>query len=105
MKCGFYFPLSKDLSVLRVKKQMREEALPLAYLQTLFHLDDMDNLIKLLIAVGELGRVNIESLELAWESRSDSECKWDEPQDSEERSSILPTLPTLHAVRCIQLLK
>jgi hypothetical protein len=99
---GFYFPLSKDISILRVNRQMRQEALPLAYRRTLFHLDDMDDLIKLLIAVGEIGRANIESLELAWESRADSECKWDENPDSVEH---VLTLPTLHVVKCVQLLK
>merc|ERR1711939_1302572 len=67
---GFYFPLS-SLAMLRVNKQMRQEALPLAYRRTVFHLDDMDDLIRLLIAVGDIGRDNIESLELAWQSRAD----------------------------------
>ena len=99
---GFYFPLSKDLSILRVNRQMRQEALPLAYRRTVFHLDDMDDLIRLLIAVGKIGRANIESVELAWESRTDSECKWNEAPDSEEN---FLTLPTLHVDKCVQLLK
>jgi hypothetical protein len=99
---GFYFPLSKELTVLRVNRQMRQEALPLAYRRTVFHLNDMDDLIKLLIAVGKIGRDSIESLELTWESRADSECKWDEASDSEDPSL---TLPTLHVVKCVQLLK
>ncbi len=99
---GFYFPLSKELTVLRVDRQMRQEALPLAYRRTVFHLDDMDDLIKLLIAVGKIGRDNIESLELTWQSRADSECKWDEASDCEDPSL---TLPTLHVVKCVQLLK
>ena len=37
----------------------------LAYHRTVFHLDDMDDLIKRLIAVSDIGRDNIESLELA----------------------------------------
>jgi len=72
---GFYFPLSNDLVVLRVNRQMRQEALPFVYRSTVFQLDDMDDLIKLLIAVGQIGRDNIESLELVWESRTDSERK------------------------------
>lgn len=98
---GFYFPLSKDLGVLRVNRQMRQEALPLAYRKTTFHLDDMDDLLKLLIAVGETGRDNIESLDFPWESRSDSECKWDEDPDSDH----FLTLPHLHVMKCVQLLK
>jgi hypothetical protein len=99
---GFYFPLSKDLSVLRVSRQMRQEALPLAYRRTLFHLDNMDDLIKLLIAVGKIGRDNIESLEFPWESRTDLQCKWEEALDSEDP---FLSLPTLHVKRCAQLLK
>lgn len=75
---------------------MRQEALPLAYRRTLFQLDDMDDLIKLLVAVGKISRDNIESLELIWESRADCELKWNEKSD---------LLPTLHAARCVQLLK
>jgi hypothetical protein len=44
---------------------MRQEALPFAYRRTVMHLDDMDDVIKLLIAVSNIGRDNIESLELA----------------------------------------
>ncbi len=99
---GFYFPLSSKLSVLRVDRQIRQEALPLAYRRTVFHLDDMDDFIKLLIAVGKIGRDNIESLELTWESRADSELKWDKAPDSDD---LFLTLPTLHAAKCVQLLK
>ena len=99
---GFYFPLSEKLTVLRVDRQMRQEALPLAYRRTFFHLDDMDDLVKLLIAIGKIGRDNIESLEFTWQSRADSECKWDEAPDSEDP---FLTLPTLHAEKCVQLLK
>ncbi len=70
---GFYYPLSKDLVVLRVNKQMRREALPLAYRRTTFILDDLDDVIKLLIAIGQVGRDNIESLQFPWESRADME--------------------------------
>ncbi len=98
---GFYFPLS-SLTVLRVNKQLRQEALPLAYRKTVFHLDDIDDLIKLLIAVGDIGRDNIESLELVWQSRSDFECQWAEAPVPNEHSL---TLPTLHVAECVQLLK
>ncbi|KAL8648634.1 MAG: hypothetical protein Q9210_004878 [Variospora velana] len=100
---GFYFPLSSKVAALGVSRQMRQEALPFAYRRTRFHLDDMDDLVKLLLAVGKVGRDNIEMLELAWESRADSELKWDENPNIDDDSSLL--LPTLHAARCIQLLK
>ena len=99
---GFYFPLSKEVTVLRVNRQMRQEALPLAYRRTVFHLDDMDDLIKLLIAVGKIGRDNIQSMELAWESRADSECKWNEASGCEDPFLMLPTL---HVEKCVRLLK
>jgi len=98
---GFYFPLS-SLAMLRVNKQMRQEALPLAYRRTVFHLDDMDDLIRLLIAVGDIGRDNIESLELAWQSRTDFECQWDEDPVASEHSL---TLPAFHVGKCVKLLK
>ena len=60
----FYFSLSSELTILRVHRQMRQEALPLAYRRTIFHLNDMDDFVKLLIAVGKIDRDNIESLEL-----------------------------------------
>ena len=71
-----------------------QEALPLAYRCTLFRLDDMDDLITLLIAVGYIGRDNIQSLEFPWESKSDS------PMSTEHSL----TLPVLHVVSCVQLL-
>lgn len=98
----FYFSLSKKLTVLRINRQMRQETLPLAYRRTVFHLNDMNDLIKLLIAVGKIGRDSIESLKLTWKSRVDSECKWDEASNSEDSSL---TLSILHVVRCVQLLK
>ncbi len=99
---GFYFPLSKDLTILRLDRQTRLEALPLAYHRTVFQLDDIDDLIKLLIVVGKVGRENLKSLEFAWESRAGSECMWDEASDSEDPCL---RLPTLHTVKCVQLLK
>jgi hypothetical protein len=74
---GFYYPFSRDLVVLRVNRQMRQEALPFAYRRTVFHLDNLDRAIKFLVAVGETGRDNIESLHFAWESTSDSACKYE----------------------------
>lgn len=59
---GFYYPLSKHLTVLRVNRQMRKEALPFAYRSTSFRVDDLDDVIKLLMAVGRVGCDNIELL-------------------------------------------
>ncbi|TGO45209.1 hypothetical protein BCON_0412g00010 [Botryotinia convoluta] len=98
---GFYSRLS-SFTVLRVNKQMRQEALPFAYRMTVFHIDDMDDLVKLLISIGDIGRDNIKSLELAWQSRSDFEFQWAEAPDPNQYSL---TLPTLHAAKCVQLLK
>jgi hypothetical protein len=81
---------------------MRKEALPLAYRRTLFRLEDIDDLIKLLLSIGDIGRTNIQSIELIWESRSDSEYSWDAVSHAEER---VLDLPTLHVFRCTQLLK
>jgi len=96
---GFYFPLSRGHSILKVNKRIRQEALPLAYRRTAFRLSDIDDLIKLLLAVGELGRNNIESLEFAWQSEAECEEMPPAPED------MVTALPTLHAARCIQLLK
>lgn len=54
---------------------MCQKALPRVYRRTVFYLDDMDDLFKLLIAVGRISRDNIELLELTGESRVDSELK------------------------------
>ncbi|KAL8721714.1 MAG: hypothetical protein Q9225_001664 [Loekoesia sp. 1 TL-2023] len=99
---GFYFPLSSKLTVLALSRQMRQEALPLAYRRTLFKLDDMDDLVKLLVAVGKIVRDNIESLELTWGCRADSNLKWDVNPNPEY---LYFPLPTLHAAKCVQLLK
>ncbi|KAK3296335.1 uncharacterized protein B0H64DRAFT_374433 [Chaetomium fimeti] len=98
---GFYYPLSKSLVVLRVNKQMRLEALPFAYRRTTFIWDDLDDVIKFLVAIGQVGRDNIESLQFPWESRTDMEFTWEGFLDSE-----LPwRLPVLHASECVQLLR
>lgn len=99
---GFYYPLSKDLVVLRASKQMRREALPFAYRRTTFILDDLDDVIKLLVAIGQVGRDNIESLQFPWESRTDMECTWKGLPDSDESPW---RLPILHTSRCVQLLR
>ena len=99
---GFYYPLSKEVALLSVSRSMRAEALPVAYRRTAFSLYDIDDAVKLLIAVGRVGRDNIESLEFTWESRADAEHQWDRKPDAGE---LFSTLLMLHATRCVQLLK
>ncbi|KAH7021544.1 uncharacterized protein B0I36DRAFT_354188 [Microdochium trichocladiopsis] len=43
---GFYYPLRKASSVLRVNKQIRREALPFAYRRTTFCLHNLESAIK-----------------------------------------------------------
>ncbi|POR37829.1 Uncharacterized protein TPAR_01965 [Tolypocladium paradoxum] len=99
---GFYFPFGDDCTLLRVNRQMRQEALPLAYRHTTFHLADIDDLTQLLIAVGRVGRENIESLDFSWESGIDLEDNWRKFPDCENNHLILPAW---HVSACIQLLK
>ncbi|EEQ35494.1 hypothetical protein McanMca71_003090 [Microsporum canis] len=99
---GFYFPLSNSLAILAVNKQIRTEALPLAYQNTLFHLDDIDDFLRFGMAIGSIGRENVRSLEFAWESRADFSTQ--SPSDSGEEE-LLGRLPLIHASRCVKLLK
>ncbi|EED17211.1 hypothetical protein TSTA_022650 [Talaromyces stipitatus ATCC 10500] len=99
---GFFFPLNKDLSVLLVNKQIRQEALPIAYRKTFFRLDDIDDFIKVIISIGQIGRANIESVEFSWESRSDLSYQMGKYLESDDNNSHLPAL---HVLRCVQLLK
>ena len=66
-----------------------------------FCLDDIDELVKLLIAVDKIGRDNISSLEVTWQSPADAECQWD--QDPISDPYLM--LPTVHVEDCLQLLK
>ncbi|KAJ5931194.1 hypothetical protein N7516_005683 [Penicillium verrucosum] len=95
---GFYFPLSQNIHSLLVNKQMRQDALPFVYRTIGFRWDDIDSFIKFAISIGEIGRNNVESLELFWLSSSDSEFR-PSPEDIDLR------LPALHVLRCVQLLK
>ncbi len=83
--------------VLRISKQIRREALPFAYRRTKFDLCDQDGTIKFLIAIGQVGRDNIESIRLAWESDSELRSRWDD--------DVGDLLPALHTSTCIQLLR
>ncbi|KAF3479940.1 uncharacterized protein GIQ15_06916 [Arthroderma uncinatum] len=98
---GFYFPLNKELGVLMVNKQIRREVLPLAFQNTLFYFDDMDDFIRFGVSIGSIGRRNITSLEFSWESKADL-CL--SPTVSDE-DSLLCRLPSIHVSRCISLLK
>ncbi|KAK8000510.1 hypothetical protein PG990_013110 [Apiospora arundinis] len=99
---GFYFPLSKQIGLLLANQKLRQEALPIAFQHTTFHLDDLDDLMKLLVAIGRTGRENIESLQFPWESRTDLECRWDEhPADDDNDLN----LPVLHISACVRLLQ
>ncbi|CEJ87486.1 hypothetical protein VHEMI04430 [[Torrubiella] hemipterigena] len=99
---GFYFPLGKTFTLLAVNRQMRQEALVLAYRCTRFYLTDIEDLTRFLLAVGRIGRENIESLDFAWESQIDLDASWRDFPDSETNHL---TLPAFHISRCIQLLK
>ncbi|KAK1974384.1 hypothetical protein LZ30DRAFT_410346 [Colletotrichum cereale] len=99
---GYYYPLARDITLLRVSKNIREEALPLAYCHTLFRLHDLDDLIKLLMAVGKVGCNNIQSIQFLWESKSDSKERW---KDCSDPNGLCGTLPRLHVDKCAQLLR
>jgi hypothetical protein len=99
---GLPFPLNRNLGFLSVSRQTCQESLPLAYRSTAFHLDDMDDVLRLLVAVGETGRNNIEFLYFPWKSRSDLQRKW---KDNPHANNHSLQLPNLHVVKCIQLLK
>ncbi|KAL8760132.1 MAG: hypothetical protein Q9199_000269 [Rusavskia elegans] len=117
---GFYFPFGAESGILTVNQQMREEALPLAYRTTSFELEDIDELIKLLLAIGQIGRENIVSLAFGWQSNSENDFTWDEApgkirredmdrfkgsfQGTEVEQPFL-TLPVIHVETCLQLLK
>lgn len=99
---GYYFSFGKDVALLKVSRQVRQEALPLAYRKTTFHLADMDDLTRLLLAIGRVGRENIQCLEFIWESRIDLEYnRWKFPDLDGNQSK----LPSLHVPTCVQLIK
>ncbi|KAL4802475.1 hypothetical protein BDV18DRAFT_146794 [Aspergillus unguis] len=99
---GFYFPFRSELGVLAANRQMREETLPLAYRKASIYLDDMDNFIRFAVSIGEVGRENVEDIGFTWESPSDTECGEEENLTAESGGI---RLPTLHSMRCVQLLR
>ena len=85
-----------------LNKQIREEALPVAYASTRFQFRDMEDLVQFLLAIGRLGRRNIEALNITWTTFTDREFRdWRFFIGRE----VPPKLPSLHAERCIGLLK
>jgi hypothetical protein len=98
---GFSFPLGREPMLLQTNRQIRHEALPIAYQHTRFILDDMDDLMKLLVAVGEVGRDNIVSLELSWTSRSETASRL---QEESNAGSDEASLPAMYASSCVELL-
>jgi hypothetical protein len=69
-----------------------ERLVPFAYRRTTFVLGDMDDTIKFLIAVGQTGRENIETLQLSCASRADSWHRYEEDTQGKDRHSLLPEL-------------
>ena len=99
---GFLFQLGQEPGVLHVNRQMRREALPFAYRNTNVKLDDMDDVIRFLIAVGQIGRDNMTSLQFPWMSRSETAHRWEEDPQAHDNDS---RLPSLHVPSCVQLVK
>lgn len=63
---------------------------------------DIDGATALLMAVGRIGRVNITSFQLCWESYADTQIYWSK---SEIPDSVHLILPKLHVNTCVVLLK
>lgn len=82
---GLLFPLEGDgFALLRASRKIREEALPFAYRHTRFQLGDIEDLVRFLLAIGQIGRGNIESLQFAWESAVDLDSNWRQYPDYPE---------------------
>lgn len=97
---GFHFPLNDDIAILRVNRQMREEALPLAYRRTTFELYDWDELITLLLSIGQIGRDNIEALRFSIRSPMHMGSNWAGLLEDDHTKEPHP-----HVMKCAQLLK
>ena len=98
---GFYFPLNNELTILRVNRQIRQEAMPLAYRRTTFHLCDWDELTMFLVSVGQVGRDNIEALEFPMGSPIMSGRNWWVGVSEDELTNV----SSLHVRKCMRLLK
>jgi hypothetical protein len=73
---GFYFPVLVDSPLPFLSRQIRTEGLPLAFRRVSLTADDMDGLIRLLIAIGDIGRSNVVSISCLWESCSEKAEIW-----------------------------
>ncbi|KAI4264809.1 MAG: hypothetical protein L6R42_000108 [Xanthoria sp. 1 TBL-2021] len=107
---GFYFPLAPESGILAVNQQMREEALRWAYRSTSFELDGIDDVVKLLLGISEIGRDNVRSLAFGWQSSSESDFERHEaPGKVTVEGTVIKdlflTLPVIHVDTCMQLLK
>ncbi|RDW67176.1 uncharacterized protein DSM5745_09042 [Aspergillus mulundensis] len=101
---GFWYPFRSDLGLLAVNKQIREEALGLAYCRSCIRLEHMDDFIVCALAIGKIGRDNFESLRFAWESRGDITSAAHGAVKYSGDSTTLPA-PTLHSARCCHLIE
>ena len=98
---GFCFPLNNELAILRVNRQMRREVLPLAYGRTTFHPYDWEELLMLLISVGQIGRDNIEAFKFPIECPMRSGRNW----WVRVSEGDLTHVPSPHVMKCVRLLK
>jgi len=98
---GAYFPFT-GIPILQTCWQARSEALSLAYRNTKFCLDDIDEAIQFLVAIGSVGRCNVRALQFSWISRSDQNYQW---ETAPIHGEFYPTLPVLHGEECAELLK
>ena len=101
---GFYFPFGNADALLQVSRQIRREALPLAYRRIAIHADDIDGATALLMAIGHIGRDNVTSFHFGWESYADTQLNWAEAKP-EIVESVYLTWPRLHVPICVCLLK
>lgn len=99
---GLYTSFSEGIAILRVNKQIRREALPVAFQETAIRAVDLDGAVALLLAIGRIGRDNITSFQLGWDSYADNQIKWSLPEIPE---NVHLKLPSLHVPMCIDLLK
>ncbi|EGE02622.1 hypothetical protein TEQG_01657 [Trichophyton equinum CBS 127.97] len=99
---GFYFPLNTNLSVLALNKQIRRGALPFAYQNATFLFEDLEDFISFSVPTGPVGRKNIVSLELYWESKADLIVNCTRVKGDYKAHDWLPSV---HVSRCIALLR
>lgn len=89
---GFYFQLPTYSNILVLNRQIRMEALPTAFRSLSLAAMDIDELVRFLIVIGDIGRSNIESLSCYWESKSEMEIRWATDSNSSDPTLALPNL-------------